>query len=262
MIKKISKLVISSVIIILMAAGWYGCREDYLIDGGTTSPYFDGSVMEYLESRPDLFSDLVKVIKQTKWEAVLSDEKEDITFFAPTDFAIENGVKVMNHYLYYGGQEKVTDLNQVKPEVWEDLIGMYVMKGKYRLNDIAQIDTIALSTYPGQTNYTYDKSYKMTMGVCYGDANGIKYAGYRQVMYAYPETGYPYYSYVSSCNIEPRNGIVHVLRIDHFMGFVVDMLYSKAFEAGIIYPDKKTEDGKTSFIRRKDQAIEEEKFEN
>ena len=52
------------------------------------------------------------------------------------------------------------------------MIEMYVVKGKYRLNDIAQIDTVALSTFPGQTNYTYDKKYKLTMGVCYGDANG------------------------------------------------------------------------------------------
>ena len=51
----------------------------------------------------------------------------------------------------------------MKPAVWEDLIGMYVMEGKYRLNDIAQIDTAAVSAFPGQTNFTYDRSYKMTM---------------------------------------------------------------------------------------------------
>ena len=77
----------------------------------------------------------------------------------------------------------------------------------------------------------------MTMGVCYGDANGIKYAGYRQVMYAYPEGGESVYAYVSSCNIEPDNGIVHVLRLDHYLGFMRSMLYSKAYEAGIMYPD-------------------------
>ena len=139
---------------------------------------------------------------------------------------------------YYDGLDRITDVNQVKPQVWEELIGMYVMKNKYRLNDIAQIDTVALSSYPGQTNLTYDKAYKMTMGVCYGDANGIKYAGYRQVMYSYPESGYPYYAYASSCNIEPKNGIVHVLRVDHYIGFVRSTLYNKALEAGILYPSK------------------------
>ena len=92
--------------------------------------------------------------------------------------------------------------------------------------------------HPGQTNLTYDKSYKMTMGVCYGDANGIKYAGYRQIMYAYQDFGYPEYAYVSSCNIEPHNGIVHVIRLDHYLGFSISVLYRKALEAGIDYPDK------------------------
>ena len=152
---------------------------------------------------------------------------------------LNKSVDRLNYYLYnYEGKDQITDLSQVKSEVWEDLIGMYVMEGKYRLNDIAQIDTTAVSTYPGQTNLTYDKSYKMTMGVCYGDANGIKYAGYRQIMYAYQDFGYPLYAYVSSCNIEPHNGIVHVIRLDHYLGFSSSTLYMKALEAGIDYPDK------------------------
>lgn len=210
--------------------------DDYLVDGGKSNPYFEGNVMQYLESRPDLFKDLVKVIKLTKWEDILSHE--DVTFFAPTDFTINRSVKVMNNYLYNYGQDEITDLSQVKSKVWEDIIGMYVMEGKYRLNDIAQIDTAAVSAFPGQTNFTYDRRYKMTMGVCYGDASGIKYAGYRQVMYAYQDFGYPEYAYVSSCNIEPDNGIVHVLRLDHYLGFSSVALLRKALEVGIDYPDK------------------------
>lgn len=212
-------------------------NDDYLVDGGISNPYFDGNVMQYLESRPDLFEDLVKVIKLTKWNDILSNE--EVTFFAPTDFSIDKSVNRLNYYLYnYEGKDQITDLSQVKPKVWEDLIGMYVMEGKYRLNDIAQIDTTAVSRYPGQTNLTYDKSYKMTMGVCYGDANGIKYAGYRQIMYAYQDFGYPEYAYVSSCNIEPHNGIVHVIRLEHYLGFSISALYRRALEAGIDYPAK------------------------
>lgn len=235
--KKIYTFAMLSVALLFLAINWSSCQGDYLKDGGTANPYYDGTVMQYLESRPDLFADLVNVIKNTQWESVLSDPNEEITFFAPTDFSIERSVDLLNRYLYDRGMDKITSLDQVKSEVWEDMIGMYVIKEKYRLNDIAQIDTTALSTYPGQTNQTYSKNYKMTMGVCYGDANGIKYAGYRQVMYAYPEGGEPVYAYVSSCNIEPVNGIVHVLRLDHYLGFMPSMLYNKAYEAGIMYPD-------------------------
>ena len=236
--RRIYTFVMLGTALLFMAINGSSCQDDYLKDGGTTSPYYDGTVMQYLESRPDLFADLVSVIKNTQWESVLSDPNEEITFFVPTDFSIERSVDYLNRYLYENqGMDMITSLNQVKSEVWEDMISMYVIKGKYRLNDIAQIDTTALSTYPGQTNQTYDKKYKMTMGVCYGDANGIKYAGYRQVMYDYPEGGESVYAYVSSCNIEPDNGIVHVLRLDHYLGFMRSMLYSKAYEAGIMYPD-------------------------
>jgi len=250
--KNIRKTVYGVISLLLAAVTLGSCNDDYLVDGGMSNPYFEGSVMEYLESRPDLFTDLVQVIKLTKWNDILSNENEEVTFFAPTDFSIDKSVKRLNDYIYnYEGLDKITDLSQVKPAVWEDLISMYVMKGKYRLNDIAQLDTVAVSAHPGQTNLTYDKSYKMTMGVCYGDANGIKYAGYRQVMYAYQDFGYPVYAYVSSCNIEPRNGIVHVLRLDHYLGFTASGLYRRAIEAGIVYPEAidKGDAGKRSVIR-------------
>lgn len=239
--------------------------DDYLVDGGKSNPYYEGNVMQYLESRPDLFKDLVKIIKLTKWENILTNE--DVTFFAPTDFTITKSVDLMNSYLYnYEGMDKITELSQVKPKVWEDLIGMYVMEGKYRLNDIAQLDTAAVSAFPGQTNFTYDRSYKMTMGVCYGDANGIKYAGYRQVMYAYQDFGYPEYAYVSSCNIEPVNGIVHVLRLDHYLGFSITALLRKALEVGIDYPDKGRGDEPQLRLtadeeRRKDLFVKEKDYE-
>jgi len=241
--------------------------DDYLVDGGKSNPYYDGTIMEYLESRDDmLFSDLVKVIKMTKWYDVFSDENADVTFFAPTDFSIDKSVDMLNYYLYnWNNMEKITDLSQVKSEVWEDMIGMYVLEGKYRLNDIAQIDTVALSAFPGQTNYTYDKKYKLTMGVCYGDANGIKYAGYRQIMCASQDYGAPIYAYVSSCNIEPHNGIVHVLRLDHSLGFNSYTLYSKAMEAGIDYPDN-TRQGRDLLIGERGNSnnmliINEESYE-
>ena len=217
------RIIISGMLLLIFVTTILGsCQtDDYLVDGGRSNPYYDGTIMEYLESRDDmLFSDLVKVIKMTKWYDVFSDENADITFFAPTDFSIDRSVDILNYNLYnWNNMEKITNLSQVKSEVWEDMIGMYVLEGKYRLNDIAQIDTVALSAFPGQTNYTYDKKYKLTMGVCYGDANGIKYAGYRQIMCASQDYGAPIYAYVSSCNIEPHNGIVHVLRLDHSLGF-------------------------------------------
>lgn len=218
----------------LMLCAFTSCQnDDYLKDGGTSSPYYDGNVMQFLESRPDIFTDLVTVLKYSGLDEILANE--EVTFFAPTDFSIQRSIEFMNKRLYSSGRDQVTMLEQVKPEVWKDLLSMYIIEGKYRLNDIAQIDTAALSTFPGQTNFTYLKNYKMTMGVVYNDAGGVKYAGYRQIMYIYPVGGYRETSYVATSNIEPHNGIVHVIRFDHYLAFDYLTLYSKAVDAGIDY---------------------------
>jgi len=217
-----------------LAAALTACNGDYLVDGGTSEPNYDGTIMQFLESRPDLFEDLVTVVRLTSWKDVFSNPDVKVTFFAPTDFAIEAAMTYVNYYLYnYEGVKPLTDLSQIKASVWEDLIGMYVMEDTYRLNDIAQIDTVALSAYPGQTNRTYDQKFKMTMGVCYHDAGGIKYVGYRQILYSYPDMAHPVYAYVATCNIEPSNGVIHVLRIDHTLGFDRTALLQQAIEAGI-----------------------------
>ena len=233
-----------------------GCnQDDYLVDGGVASPYYEGNVMEYLESRPDLFNDLVKIVKMTKWERVFRDENEAVTFFAPTDFSIERGVNYLNNYLYrYTNKEQLTDFSQIRSSVWEDIIGMYVMKGKFHLKDIAQIDTMALSTFSGETHLTYSENYKMTMGVYYESASGIPYAGARRMMYIYPDAG-RINSHVSSCNIEPCNGVVHVLRLDHYLGFLQSKLYDEATDAGLVYPAPSANAPIKPIDKREDDAI-------
>lgn len=63
----------------LLAVLMYNCADDsYLIDGGKANPYYNGNMMQYLESRPDYFKDLVEVIRLSGMEDVFEDEQ--ITF--------------------------------------------------------------------------------------------------------------------------------------------------------------------------------------
>ena len=62
------RIIISGMLLLIFVTTILGsCQtDDYLVDGGRSNPYYDGTIMEYLESRDDmLFSDLVKVIKMT-----------------------------------------------------------------------------------------------------------------------------------------------------------------------------------------------------
>ena len=121
--------------LLLVTATLESCQtDDYLLDGGKSNPYYDGTIMDYLESRDDmLFSDLVKVIKMTKWYDIFSDENADVTFFVPTDFSLNRSVDMLNYYLYnWNNMDKITDLSPVKWKVGAYLIEMYLVQAKYR----------------------------------------------------------------------------------------------------------------------------------
>src|SRR5690606_14607239 len=90
--------------------------------------------------------------------------------------------------------------------------------------------------YPGQA-YVSFQGRTMNIGVVYHDANGIKYTGYRQLLYSYVNdfvNNDLTNAYVATSDIQPTNGVIHVLRfIDHKFGFDESLFISKAVAAGI-----------------------------
>ncbi len=93
---------------------------------------------EYLNTEPQherYFSKLVDVIEYAEMEDLF--KKEDVTFFAPTSQTINKSMKYLSdyNYNYYGGEE-VTDIRQVKKEVWKDFLSLYIVEGKYELKDL------------------------------------------------------------------------------------------------------------------------------
>ena len=102
---------------------------------------------------------------------------------------------------------------------------------KYCLKDIPQLDTAAVSAYPGGAYYSLAGK-PMNMGVVYYDASGVKYAGPRQILYSYVNdfTSMDMINaYVASCDIQPFNGVVHVIRFtNHNFGFDREIFVQKA----------------------------------
>ena len=161
-----------------------------------------------------------------------------ITFFAPTDFSIEKSMDYLNEQLYWRrGEDSIKDLHQIQPEVWKEYLSMYIIPGKYCLKDIPQLDTAAVSAYPGGAYYSMAKV-PMNMGVVYYDAASVKYAGARQILYSYVydfTTMDMVNAYVSSCDIQPYNGVVHVIRFtDHYFGFDRDRFLESVVNAGVL----------------------------
>lgn len=236
---KIEHLLIAFVLIPVLMN--YCTDDSYLIDGGTSNPNFDGTIMEFLQSRSpendpdnDYFSDLIRIIRLADMEDVI--EKENITLFAPTNWSIRNSMNFLNRMWYQSGQDSVKNLAQIKPAVWKEFLSMYIIEDRYRLKDIPQIDTTAIAAYPGQTYISYGGT-PMNAGVVYGDANGVKYVGPRQIIYSYIydiTISDMRNAYVATSDIQPTNGVVHVIRfIDHDFGFDKYNFAIRAIQGGI-----------------------------
>lgn len=212
------------------------CQDkSYLEDGGLADPYYNGTTMDFLKSRPDLFKDLVEVIEYADMEQIF--EQDRMTFFAPTDWSIERSMEQLNYYWYnLQGRDSITSITQVKPEVWQELLSLYIVEDHYVLKDVPQLDTVAMDNYAGQAYISYEGR-PMNMGVVYHDANGIKYAGYRQLLYSYVNdfvSNDLTNAYVATSDIQTINGVVHVLSfIQHSFGFNESLFVSTAIAAGI-----------------------------
>ncbi|MBC8986304.1 fasciclin domain-containing protein [Pedobacter sp. N36a] len=215
------KLIKIIVPVLLLATSFFaGCKkEPFFKDTGVHDAKFNGTVLQYLNSKPVHFDSLSRIIKIAGMEEVF--DKENITFFAPTSATVHQSVHALNYYLARSGRDTVTRLEQLKPAFWRKMLAMYVFKGNYGLKDYPQIDTAAMQAYPGQgynsISVDNEPGRTMNIGVVYNDAGGVKYAGYRQLMISYigdysNPTKSLILNRVASSDIAPTNGRVHVLQ--------------------------------------------------
>lgn len=216
-----------------------GCqKKDYFTNTGTHTPNFQGNVLEYLESKPQYFDSITKIIRLAGMEDIFRNE--DITFFAPSDSSVKSTIKDLNFRLNSQGKRLVYRLEQIKPEVWRTQLSRYLFKGKKSMNDFPQLDPNNLSAYPGQIYASYDGDI-MNVGVFYNDAGSVQYAGYRQLMLSFipsattPRDYNSWYSVrVASVNVAPTNGFVHVLNYPfHYFGFEPNQFIENAIAKGI-----------------------------
>lgn len=213
------------------------CKEEYYQDGGVHKAQYDGTILSFLKSRPELFDSLVKVIDLAGYSSLLDKPDANITFFAPANQSVARTILELNRRLYFTGQDTVLNLDQVSPSVWNKYLSMYIYEDKYLLKDYPQVDTNDILTYPGQ-GYISIKGEPVNIGVFYNDVTSknsagvvqvIKYAGYRQVLIGY-------FNPVATSDIQPTNGIVHVLQFNrHSFGFNAYDFTTNAISSGISY---------------------------
>jgi hypothetical protein len=235
---KIIKTIIA--VFIIAACFLAGCKKDsYYYDTGVHQAKYDGTILDFLKAKPFIFDSLVLAIKVAGMEDVF--QKENVTFFAPPSSCIHKAIVNLNTDLRNNGKDTVSQLGQVQPQVWKDMLSEYVFKGSYLLKDIPQIDTLALSAFPGQGYVSYGGR-TMNIGVFYNSANGVKYVGYRQLILSFiPDFSNPTVSLlnvpIATSDIQPTNGVIHALQFqNHVLGFDSRRFITAAESAGISKP--------------------------
>jgi hypothetical protein len=230
MIKNMKNLIFIFSLLLAFAS----CKQDeYYQDGGKAIASYNGNMLEYLESKPVLFDTIAQIVKLAGLEETFKNET--FTFFAPNDEWVKNiigtRVNALGEVTYYNlnavlitlNKEPILQLSDIDPVIWKKYLQRYMFKGAYKLKDYPQIDFNQKPMFPGQLFYSYDRSV-FNIGVEYGDANGVKYLGYRQLTISYvPDISQPDINWrtirTSSTDIQPKNGIIHTLRNEADFGF-------------------------------------------
>ncbi|WP_025141981.1 hypothetical protein [Pedobacter jeongneungensis] len=217
-------------------------RDEYYIDGGRANPDYQGNMLQYLQAKKVPFDTVAQIVKLAGMEKQFSSE--DFTFFAFDDDVVRRTIGTLktgglNTYLFYAGKDTVKTLDQIPPAIWKKYLQRYMFKGVNRLKDYPQIDLGLRSIYPGALYYDYNNSVA-NIGVNFSDANGVKYIGYRQLMFSYiPDISKPNDSWITvpiaSSDIKPTNGVVHSLSYTGaYLGFSQSEFWNDIFISGLL----------------------------
>ncbi|MHB1177122.1 MAG: fasciclin domain-containing protein [Daejeonella sp.] len=212
----IKPLALFSAFLIIMATS---CSKDkYFVDGGKSDPVFKGNMLQFLNSNAK-FDTIAQIVKLAEMEDVFKNEK--ITFFCPTDEVIRRTIGTvktggLNSFLFSRGKDTIKTLSDVEPAIWIKYLSRYIYKGAFKLKDYPQLDFSLKPVYPGAFYYSINNDLA-NIGVVYNPVNGVKYTGYRQLSISFlpdpssPDKFIP--AAVATSDIQPSNGVVHVLAI-------------------------------------------------
>ncbi|MGX5818880.1 fasciclin domain-containing protein [Chitinophaga lutea] len=196
------------------------CKKEYYVDGGVANPNYNGTIYDYLTEKTMYFDTLRRVVEHAGLKDMLNSDT--VTFFAPSDEVLRQVLNDVNGRRFAAREDSV-EFEDIDASVWREYLGRYIIKGKRLAGSFPRVSTSNINAFPG-INYIMLDGYILNIGLEYTNYNGVEAVGPR-VLYlidvAADPTNYdnvPKVRVVSS-DIQPKNGVVHVLSYSHIFGF-------------------------------------------
>ncbi|WP_173002966.1 fasciclin domain-containing protein [Chitinophaga sp. SYP-B3965] len=207
-------------VITLLVLLTQACKKDYYVDGGKADPHYNGTIYDYLSEKKLYFDTIKQIVDLAGLKDMMTSDT--ITFFAPTDEMIRVCMNDLNGDRYATMKDSVK-ISDIGAEVWRKFLGMYILKGKRTAGTFPRVSPDNINAFPG-INYIMLDGYILNIGLDYTSYNGVEGVGPRILMVTdvtFDPTNFrnnPRVKVVSS-DIQPKNGVVHALSINHSFGF-------------------------------------------
>ncbi|MFD1166775.1 fasciclin domain-containing protein [Sphingobacterium daejeonense] len=174
---------------------------------------YDGTILEYLQSKPGVFDSLLTVLNRTKINAVLSGN-EKMTLFAPTNQSFQLAIQNLNNTRKEADRpfEYLTNVDLLQLDT---MMAQYIVKGYYPSDSMTLKDGAQLQDF----KYQRTMNAKLTTA----SSSGFEGGGPKVIQYSDTKNSQFTRDWITassaSINIEAKNGIIHVLSTDHVFGF-------------------------------------------
>ena len=204
---------------IIVASAWACDTNQDVWNSGVCSPYFDGTIMDYLRADDYNWELTVEMIERAGLTDLFEgqvDTLPEITFWAPKSYSIARWLLDSQKAAVPGSI--YTTVEDVPVELCRELILSYVVKGKYLKEDIAYQN---MSYYIGdeeQDGGTYMETQtgcELRAYLLGSDWQGVADAGPVTLnlwSFIYGEIS------VVTPDIQPKNGVIHALDYEVLFG--------------------------------------------
>lgn len=208
--------IILSVLIFCMSCE----TKQEIIDGGVASPYYEGTIMEYLRSNTEQWGYTVQMIERAGLVDLfdgLVDTVQSMTFFAPPSFAIHR--YLMEHKYGEVEEERYESIQDIPVDLCRELILKHVVVGRYLKEDV-EFRSMDYGIYAkeqdGGTHFTCIGGNEVIAYLEKNSYKGVPAAGAIEMFLYSVSVGkmIP----LATPNIQPKNGVVHALNYGYNFG--------------------------------------------